>query len=214
MAKKVMMPITEVISFPEYREKEWNNPVGVLTFNQRHNLRAWAQYDLDTPIGRFNLSLLQNVQSGSRTSTDGTIDIRPYVTNPGYQLPPTSVTYFFNGRGDVEHPTITRTDLALNYSLRRGNLEFFFQPEVINVFNQQGIESWDEDILTSLDTGSGLKTFNPFTETPIECPQGAAAAECTAMGAHWQKGENFGEADSEGDFQQTRTVRFSFGIRF
>ncbi len=207
-------PITESISYPEYREKEWNNPVGFLTFDSRHNLRAWAQYDLHTPIGLLNISLLQNLQSGIRTSTDDTIDIRPYVTNPGYQLPPQTVTYFFNGRGDLQAETITRTDLALNYSLRRGRFEFFFQPEVINLFGEQGVEQFNEEIFTSIDPGRGLAPFNPFTTTPIECPQNASATECTALGAHWQKGSEFGKADSEGDYQQSRTVRFSFGVRF
>ena len=46
-----------------------------------------------------------------------------------------------------------------------------------------------------------LKPFNPFTETPVE-------------GVHWRKGPNFGQPDSEGDFQQARTFRFSVGVRF
>ena len=207
-------PITESIGYPEYWEKEWNNPVGYLTFDQRHNLRAWAQYDLTTPIGLFNISLLQNVQSGIRTSTDDTIDIRPYVTNPGYQLPPQTVTYFFNGRGDLKHETITRTDLALNYSLRFGKTELFFQPEVINLFDERGVETFNEEIFTSLDPNRGLVAFNPFTQTPIECPQSATAAECTAMGAHWQKGPQFGQPTTEGSYQQVRTLRFSVGMRF
>jgi hypothetical protein len=207
-------PITEGFAYPEFWEKEWNNPVGLLTFDQRHNLRAWAQYDLTTPIGLLNISLLQNFYSGIRTSTDDTIDIRPYVTNPGYRTPPQSVTYYFNGRGDLKHDDITRTDLALNYSLRLGKVEILFQPEIINVFNQQGVEAFNEEIFTSLDPNRGLKAFNPFSESPIECPQGAAAATCSEMGAHWQKGAQFGDADSEGDFQQARTVRFSIGLRF
>jgi hypothetical protein len=34
------------------------------------------------------------------------------------------------------------------------------------------------------------------------------------MGAHWQKGPNFGKPNSEGDYQQARTFRFSVGLRF
>jgi hypothetical protein len=207
-------PITESIAFPEYWQADWNNPVGYLVFDQRHNLRTWAQYDVDSRIGRLNISLLENVTSGYRTSTDDTIDIRPYVTNPGYILPPQSVGYYFFGRGDLKHPTTTRTDLALNYSLRLGKAEFFFQPEVINLFNQKNVESYNEEIFTSLDAGKGLKTFNPFSEKPIECPGSADAATCTSMGAHWQKGPSFGQPTSEGSYQQSRTVRFSIGVRY
>lgn len=34
------------------------------------------------------------------------------------------------------------------------------------------------------------------------------------MGAHWQKGENFGLPNSEGDYQTPRSFRFSVGTRF
>jgi carboxypeptidase family protein len=207
-------PITEVFAYPEYWQKSWFNPVGYLTFDQRHNLRTWGQYDFDSRIGRFNVSVLENFTSGYRTSSDDTIDIRPYVTNPGYQLPPQSVAYYFAGRGDLKHPDTTRTDLALNYSIRVGKTEIFFQPEIINLFNEQNVESYNEEIFTSLDAGKGLKAFNPFTERPIECPQSADAATCTSMGAHWQKGPSFGQPTAEGNYQQSRTVRFSIGARF
>jgi hypothetical protein len=34
------------------------------------------------------------------------------------------------------------------------------------------------------------------------------------MGAHWQKGPNFGEATTESDYQRPRTFRFTVGFRF
>ncbi len=34
------------------------------------------------------------------------------------------------------------------------------------------------------------------------------------MGAHWQKGENFGLPNSEADYQTPRSFRFSVGTRF
>ena len=56
--------------------------------------------------------------------------------------------------------------------------------------------------------------FNPWTETPIECPQGAAPEVCEDMGAHWQLGENFGLPEEESDYQRPRTFVVSFGRRF
>ena len=188
------------MNYPEYRGADWNYPMGYLTGDQRHRLKAWASYDLATPIGVFNLSLLQNFDSGTRSSMQGTIDPSPYVEDLGYLDPPDGIDYFFGGRGNVEHEDITRTDFALNYALSLGRFEIFLQPEVLNVFDERAVISFNEQILTNDDTDE-LQPFNPFTETPVE-------------GVHWRKGENFGQPSSEGSFQTPRRFRFSVGIRF
>ncbi|HJQ36822.1 MAG TPA: TonB-dependent receptor [Thermoanaerobaculia bacterium] len=201
--------------YPEYRRESWNYPTGYLTGDQRHRLRLWAGYDVPTSFGAFNISLLQHFDSGTRTSIDADIDSRPYVTNPGYLTPPGTVTYFFGGRGAIKAGNITRTDLAINYKLGlvRG-IELFIQPEVINLFNEQGVQTFNEEVLTAVDcapqtTGNlaapcpakGLQPFNPFTEKPVE-------------GVNYIKGPNFGKADSEADYQTPRTFRVSVGLRF
>ena len=200
--------------YPEYRSEDWNYPTGYLTGDQRHRARLWASYDLPTTFGDFNLSVLENFDSGTRSSFDMSIDPRPYVTNPGYLTPPATVDYFLGGRGTIKHEDITRTDLTLNYTLRLGTVQVFVQPEVLNLFNEQGVEVVDEEILTAVDcapqtTGTlaapcpekGLQPFNPFTTTPVE-------------GTHYIKGPNFGKPDSEGDYQTPRTFRVSVGVRF
>ncbi|HEY0590471.1 MAG TPA: hypothetical protein VGF40_01780, partial [Thermoanaerobaculia bacterium] len=107
----------------------------------------------------------------------------------------------------------TRTDLSLNYAVKFRNLEFFFQPELLNVFDEQGIDGWNEEVLTAEDEDY-LAPFNPFTETPVMCPQGASADVCEDMGANWQPGQNFGKPSSESSYQTPRTFRFSVGLRF
>jgi len=200
---------------PEYRQESWNYPTGYLTGDQRHRARVWATYDLPTAVGEFSISLLQSFDSATRTSVDGVIDSRPYVTNPGYLTPPATVAYFFGGRGSLKTDDITRTDLAINYRVRLfGTVELFLQPEVLNLFNERGVEAYDEEVLTADDNSTIYRPFNPFTDTPVECPQGAPAADCQAMGAHFQRGPNFGKPDSEGDYQTPRTFRFSVGVRF
>ena len=202
--------------YPEYKQESWNFPTGYLTGDQRHRARLWATYDLPTPAGDFNVSVLQTFDSGTRTSLDAAIDSRPYVTNPGYLTPPGTVTYYFGGRGTIKADDITSTNLAVNYRLKllRG-IELFVQPEVLNLFNEQGVESFDEELLTAVDcppqTGSntlqapcpakGLTPFDPFTTTPVE-------------NVHYLKGPGFGEPDSEGDYQAPRTFRLSVGLRF
>ena len=101
----------------------------------------------------------------------------------------------------------------MNWEVKAFGAELFVQADVLNLFNEAGIQAYDEEVLTNRDEDY-LAKFNPFTTAPIECPQGAPAAECQAMGAHWQKGQNFGLPNSEGDYQMPRTFRLSVGIRF
>jgi hypothetical protein len=63
-------------------------------------------------------------------------------------------------------------------------------------------------------SGPSWLLFNPFTTTPVECPQGTSAANCKAMGANWQKGPNFGKPLSATSYQLPRTFTVSFGVRF
>ena len=98
-----------------------------------------------------------------------------------------------------------------------------------NVFNHKanvgygqagtGLAS-DATVFTAQNSGRGLQPFNPFTDTPKECPQNSTAAQCTAIGANWMKGPNFGLPLSDttynfqGSYQLPRTYLFSFGVRF
>jgi hypothetical protein len=187
--------------YPEYRQARWNYPMGYLTGDQRNRAKVWAAYDIPTPVGAFNISVLQNFDSASRTSIDGDIDPTPYIENPGYLTPDNSISYFFGGRGNLTTDDITRTDLAINYKVRlvRG-VELFVQPEVLNLFNEQNLVAYDEEVLTNSDDDE-LLPFNPFTEEPVE-------------NVHYRLGPNFGKAAEEDDYQTPRTFRFSVGLRF
>lgn len=203
--------------YPQYRQESWNYPTGYLTADQRHRARVWASYDPPSRMGDFNISVLESFDSGTRTSIDGDIDPRPYVTNNfGYLTPPATVSYFFGGRGNVKGDDITRTDLALNYRIKLySGLELFVQPEILNLFNQHKLVSFDEEVLTAVDcapqTGNntlappcpakGLQPFDPFKSQPVE-------------GVNYIKGPNFGKATSESDYQTPRTFRMSIGLRF
>jgi hypothetical protein len=71
---------------------------------------------------------------------------------------------------------------------------------VTNLFNEHAVVTPNSTIYTARNDSS-LATFNPFTETPVE-------------GVNWRKGDSFGEAQSENDFQEPRTFRISVGLRF
>ena len=61
---------------PEYFGFAQNNPIGFLSTDQTHKLRAWAAVDFPTFLGNFNFSVLQSFDTGARTRCPASIDIR------------------------------------------------------------------------------------------------------------------------------------------
>jgi len=200
-------PVTaEQLSYPEYRQKSWNYPVGDLSIDQRHKLRLWGNYALRFgSLGRVDLGLLENVTSGSPASRDASITmLSAYVPNPGYLTPPTTVTYYFGGRGTDVSDTVVATDLSVNYSLRFKALgpraEFFLRFVIGNLFNADAIDGPNGTVLTSA-TDSTLQAFNPFTTTPVE-------------NVNYRLGPDFGKAISASAYQTPRSFVFGGGFRF
>lgn len=130
------------------------------------------------------------------------INTRRWVVNPGYVLPPPAVRYFFTKPGSFRTDDITRTDLALTctISLFR-NVELFVRPEVLNLFNEQGVVAGDRTVLTARSPNTPLIEFNPFTDTPVR-------------GVHYDLAPTFGKPTSAADYQLPRTFRVSAGVRF
>lgn len=191
--------------YPEYRQARWNSPVGDLATDQRHKLRAWVNWrvPIGERAGRLDLGVLQRFDSYRPSSTDGTVNITGYVTNPGYLTPPASQAYYFNGRGDLAWDSPKRTDVALNYAFtlkRLRRTQLFFRGTVTNLFDHAGQVGGDETVLTA-DNSTALQRFNPFTTTPVE-------------GVHWARGPLFGQATSSAAYQSPRTYSFSAGVRF
>lgn len=187
---------------PEYRQEAWNFPTGYNPGDQRSKLRGWVQYRVPAPaaLGRIDLSVLERWDSSDASSADGTIDPRPYVTNPGYQAAPSTVTYFFGERGAQRYDDLWRTDLSLVWSRRTRGVEFFFRGILNNVFNQAAQLAGNETILTRTNDAS-FAFFNPFTETPVR-------------GTHYQFGPLYGQPTGVGDYQAPREFNFSVGVRF
>jgi hypothetical protein len=235
--------------YPEYLQYPNRRPMGFLGQDRRHRVRAWAGYELATPVGKFNLSALESYDSGFAYSAVGNIDptgrnanfvYSGVPKNPGYVLNAigTTQSYFFSKRGEFRSDSRLATDLALNYSLPivRG-VQFFLRGDLLNAFNTQVIVDpslINTNVITSRTGGvvvfnpdgtvktlnSGLSPFNPYTDTPVACPQGAPAAQCASMHANYQLGPNFGKADSADAYQigdrslAPRTYRLSLGVRF
>jgi hypothetical protein len=199
-------PITSaVLSYPEYRAFEQWEPEGYLSADQRHRVRAWVSWDaIATKSQRLNLTLLQSYASGVPYGANGAVDSRPYVTNPGYQRPPTTVGYWYTDRDAYRTDSITSTDLALNYSFFLNTfgqrLELYIQPAVLNVLDEDGVVNVNTTVYDKT-TDTTMTAFNPFTDTPEE-------------GVHWRKGANFGQPTNDTDYQRPRTFQLSVGVRF
>ncbi len=232
------------VAYKEFQNFKQNSPVGYLVADQRHKLRGFLTYDLGTRIGHFNLGLIERYDSGtpfsasqgiitctvnaagtcvtfgsaSTTYPDGT----PVPTDPvhKYAAPPTSVTYFFGNRGQYRWDSLMATDIALNYELPIHNFAFFAKAEVRNAFNHKAVLGGNTLVNTSA-TNANFANFNPFTQSPKECPQGAPLADCKAMGANYQLGPQFGQAigtattfSQGGNYQLPRTYLYAIGARF
>jgi len=191
--------------FPEYKAFPQHNPRGDLGIDSRHKVRAWASWDaISADRQDLTVSLLQSFISGTPYGALGAVRSSLFVQNPGYEVPPNSVTYYFTNRDAFTTPDITSTDLALNYAFQVAAfgrpIELFVQPEVLNVFDEQEAIVVNASVLDAT-VAAGYQNFDPFTETPVE-------------GVHWDFGPNFGQPLTENSFQPPRTFRFSVGLRF
>jgi outer membrane receptor protein involved in Fe transport len=204
--------------YPEYFNYSRVAPIGYLQGDQRHRLRAWGGYRLPLGKGVLEGTLMQSYDSGLPYSIAGAINLTRYAGAPanlGYASVPNGL-YYFSGRGELRTESIRSTDLALRYSVRITALEVFAQADLLNAFNNAAI--FDPQRLgttvSTAATSTALLPFDPAKQTPVQCPQGASAATCTAMGANYQLATNFGQPLNNLAYQTSRTVRVSLGFRF
>ncbi len=190
---------------PEYRQASWNYPVGYTNGDQRQKARVWGSYDLPgaSKVGRMTVGLMERIDTGRGYDWNATIDTRPYVTNPGYVTPTSSVTYYFSERGGMRRDTVWRTDFSYNWEaslpgVPRGRV--FLRAIVNNLFNNATLVGWNTTVQTKAQNSS-LAAFNPFTETPVK-------------GVNWVYGPEYGNPADPSDYQSPREFNFSVGIRF
>ena len=139
-----------------------------VTLNCRYVYRPPFEVpDVERKFGNLTLTALESYDSGRAYDANQTIDVRPYVTNPGYAIPPTRTTYYFSSRGAFRTDNVTRTDLAVNLSVKLFKyVELFVRPELLNAFNEKaftgGRLGTDSDT-TVLDRANGY-TLNSKNE--------------------------------------------------
>ena len=216
------------LQYPEYKAYAQYNPSGYLSADQRHRLRLFGVWDIfNAKHNRLSFSVMETYLSAPNISEVGNISIRPYVTNPGYNSPPSSETYYFAPRGNFRLDNTTATDIAFTYAFvlpaLGSDFQFYLEPRLNNVLNEHAVNypaGVGTTVYTSRNAGHGLTPFNPFTTTPIQCPTGDTAAQCTALGANYQVSPTFGQpltpttASTQGAYQLPRTITISLGVRF
>jgi hypothetical protein len=206
-----------VLQYPEYQGFIQNRPEGYLPGDQTHKLRLWLSTDFS--FGRFgglNVSLLENFDSGTPYSYSGTIAAKADPAagadiGTKYLSEPTGVTYYFSDRGEFRWDDVTRTDLALNYTVPITKVSLFIEGEIINLFDEQAQIAGNTAITTSTSTAKNCKdgagtairciAFNPFTEKPV-------------LGTNYAIPAAFGTATSATQYQTPLTYRVSVGLRF
>jgi outer membrane receptor for ferrienterochelin and colicin len=192
-------------TFPEYRQEGWDYPMGYNPGDQRHKMRAFMSYAVPAPerAGRFEVGFLQRADSGVAADVFGSIDSRPYVTNPGYVTPVGSIPYYFIPRGAFRWDAVWSSDIAVNWSRRLPQLprgELFFRAVVTNLRNNAARVRGDIGIDTRLNNAA-YATFNPFTKVPVR-------------GVNWDYSSTFGQPQAFDDYQPARQLSFSLGFRF
>jgi len=193
-------------TYPEYRAESWDYPMGYNPGDQRHKFRGMVVYQAPIPqsIGMMDIGFVQRFDSGVSSPGDptGSVDTRPYVTNPGYLSPISSVGYYFLPRGSFRWDNVWTTDLSVNWSKRLGvgSTQVFFRGVVTNVFNSSAVVNGNIVINTNYNNKT-YATFNPFTTAPVR-------------GVNWDLGPTFGKPAAPADYQSSRQFSFSVGLRF
>ena len=199
-------------SYPEYFQRSWKNPTGSLSTDQRHHVVLYGSYDVPIPkaLGAMTIGLIQRWDTGTPYAAIGTMDVRSYVTNPGYYnttLAGFTQTYYYSSRDAFRTEDVFNTDLAMSLSYKIANtVELFVVPTVSNVFNAQHVVLANATVLNP-KSSTGFVRFNPFTTAPVRGAKGTA-------GANWDYGPTFGQAISPTGYQAARTFQVSVGLRF
>ena len=190
--------------YPEIYVAERSFPVGRLDDFQRHKVRVWANYSFDlSQFGRIDVAPLYRYNSArtfSLVAASVALTAQQTASNPGYARLPASQPVFFGARGSQEFEDYTLFDLGVTYGVPVWqSLRPWVKLEVLNLFNNQQLISWDTSVTADLN---GPKDAN-------------------GLPLNYITGANFGKATSNVNFARPRsgmdggrTFILAAGIRF
>jgi hypothetical protein len=197
-------------NYPEMYTADYirNEPDGRLNDFQRHKVRAWTTYLFDFgAFGGLDASLLwryNSAQTYSLFATAVPLSAIQRARNPGYALPPTSQTLFFDERGTEYFDDAHQFDVGIAYNIPIfKTLRPWVKLDVLNLFNDQS--------LVQANT-----TITPDPASPVDADglatgfiRGAQFGTGTQNSHYPRAGANPG-----GDSLYARTYLVTFGVRF
>jgi hypothetical protein len=189
--------------YPEIYVPERSFPEGRLDDFQRHKVRVWASYGLSLgSLGRVDIAPVFRFNSARTYSLVAVapISAQQAARNPGYARLPTAQAVFFGERGSQSFNSFHLTDLSASYAIPVWqSLQPWVKLEVLNLFNNQKLVSWDTTITADV---AGPKDENGIPLTYI-------------------KGANFGKGTSNANYPRPRggmdggrTLLLAAGVRF
>jgi outer membrane receptor protein involved in Fe transport len=247
-------------NYPEYVKFAQNIPKGYLAEDIRQRVNLFGNYDLALPYGSLNIGVLERYHTGATYGSAGTIRVAPSATfnclvatnaacsggiaNPNgqYALPPTNVTYYFRPRGSIRLDPITETNVTFTWNLPTfGKVGVFVRGDLINVWNQQGIEFAATNLGAVVENRIYTRATAPRTTLTAgvnrpNCVGTGIAAGCanpfagfnpfTDTPKEYKPGDDpnavynymldptYGKATNVAAYQQPLTYRFAVGLRF
>ena len=215
-------PVTSgVTSYPEYLRTRWNTPKGYLSIDQRHKRASVARGDiLNTKHNRLSVSLLQSYLSGTPYGAAG-IDRRARLRHQPrlHHRRRPATTYYFSKRDAYRTDDDTRTDLSFDYAFTLPalgtDLEFFVQPRVTNVFNEQAVDHRQHRGVDLAQLRQGPHQVRPVQRDTAGVH--AVLSRRPDLHRHGQldEGQHLRQARQRPtDYQPPRTFTISFGVRF
>jgi hypothetical protein len=193
-----------IADYPEVYFADRSFPMGHLDDFQRHKARLWATYSFDLhEFGRVDVAPLYRYNSAKTFSLVAAavpLTSQQSATNPGYVRLPASQPIFFGARGAQQFEDYALFDLAVTYGVPVWqSLRPWVRLEVLNLFNNQQLISWDTTVTADLN---GPKDANGLPLNHVTGP-------------------NFGKGTSNANYARPRqgmdggrTVMVATGIRF
>jgi carboxypeptidase family protein/TonB-dependent receptor-like protein len=232
--------------YPEYTKFAQNIPVGYLNEDIRHRINVYGNYEFPLPWGSLNLGVLERYHSGAPYSAVGRIKEDGVIPNPNgyYATPPPFVNYFFSGRGAFRLDNISETSFTGQYTLPTfGKVNIFLRGDLVNPFNQQGVEFAIGPNVLGAVVESRVYTAKTAPRSTLKA--GVNRPNCTGPGQkatcsnpfylfnpytdtpieykpgmdpnghyNYMLDPTFGQPTNKEAYQLPRTYRFAVGIRF
>jgi len=247
-------------TYPEYKKFAANNPVGYLAEDIRQRVNLFGNYDVPLAWGSLNLGVLERYHSAANYGGVGLARVAPastfsclVATNPqcavgsianpvGYKTPPTNVNYFYKERGAARLDPISETSLTATWNLPAfGKVNAFLRGDVVNIFNNQGIEFAATNLGTVVEsriytratpprgtltagvnrpncvgTGVAANCANPFAgfNPYTDTPKQYHVGDDPNQVYNFMLDPNYGRATNKDAYQLPITYRVTIGLRF